>query len=62
VELHCPRLVRVDFNAAGELLKWVQARRQEHRSLSFSDTHRLVALLLGAMGINEHARVRVHPN
>jgi ABC-type transporter Mla MlaB component len=62
VELHCARLVRVDFNAAGELLKWVQARHQEHRSLSFSDTHRLVALLLGAMGLHEHARVRVHPN
>jgi hypothetical protein len=62
VELHCARLVRVDFNAAGELLKWVQARHQEHRCLCFSDTHRLVALLLGAMGLHEHARVRVHPN
>ena len=62
VELHCARLVRVDFHAAGELLKWVQARHQERRGLCFSDTHRLIALLLGAMGINEHARVRVHPN
>ncbi|NML15336.1 STAS domain-containing protein [Azohydromonas caseinilytica] len=60
VDVRCARLVRVDFNAAGALLKWVQARRQENRSLGFSDTHRLVALLLGAMGINEHARVRVH--
>jgi hypothetical protein len=60
VDVRCARLVRVDFNAAGDLLKWVQARRQENRSLGFSDTHRLVALLLGAMGINEHARVRVH--
>ncbi|WP_157263395.1 hypothetical protein [Azohydromonas aeria] len=60
VNVCCARLVRVDFNAAGDLLKWVVARRQEHRSLHFCDAHRLVALLLGAMGINEHARVRVH--
>ncbi|WP_066333547.1 STAS domain-containing protein [Azohydromonas lata] len=60
VDVRCARLVRVDFNAAGDLLKWVQARRQEDRSLGFSDAHRLVALLLGAMGITEHARVRVH--
>jgi hypothetical protein len=37
----------------------VLARRGEDRSVSFSDSHRLVALFFGAMGINEHAKVKV---
>jgi hypothetical protein len=34
------------------------AKRSENRSVTFVDAHRLVALFFGAMGINEHARVR----
>ena len=59
VNVSCARLIRVDFIAAGDLLNWVLARRGENRSVTFSEAHRLVALFFGAMGINEHAKVKV---
>ncbi len=59
VNVSCSRLIRVDFIAAGDLLNWVLARRGENRAVSFVDAHRLVALFFGAMGINEHAKVKV---
>jgi hypothetical protein len=59
VSVSCARLIRVDFIAAGDLLNWVLSRRNESRSVQFIDTHRLVALFFGAMGINEHAKVQV---
>ncbi len=59
VNVSCTRLIRVDFIAAGDLLNWVLARRKEKRTVNFVDTHRMVALFFGAMGINEHANVKV---
>jgi hypothetical protein len=59
VNVSCARLIRVDFIAAGDLLNWVLARRNENRTVVFLESHRLVALFFGAMGINEHARVKV---
>ena len=59
VNVSCTKLIRVDFIAAGDLLNWVLARRGENRIVSFVDAHRLVALFFGAMGINEHAKVKV---
>ena len=59
VSVSCARLIRVDFIAAGDLLNWVLARRNEARAVQFVDAHRLLALFFGAMGINEHARVQV---
>jgi hypothetical protein len=59
VNVSCSRLIRVDFIAAGDLLNWVLARRSENRTVSFIDAHRMVALFFGAMGINEHANVKV---
>jgi hypothetical protein len=59
VNVSCNRLIRVDFIAAGDLLNWVLARRSENRSVSFTEAHRLVALFFGAMGIHEHAKVKV---
>jgi hypothetical protein len=59
VSVSCARLIRVDFIAAGDLLNWVLAKRNEARVVQFYDLHRLVALFFGAMGINEHARVQV---
>ena len=59
VSVSCERLIRVDFIAAGDLLNWVLSKRSESRSVHFVDTHRLVALFFGAMGINEHAKVQV---
>jgi hypothetical protein len=62
VTVSCTKLIRVDFIAAGDLLNWVLAKRSESRSVTFADAHRLVALFFGAMGINEHASVRVRTN
>jgi hypothetical protein len=59
VSVSCAKLIRVDFIAAGDLLNWVLARRGENRTVSFVDAHRLLALFFGAMGITEHARVKV---
>jgi len=59
VNVSCAKLIRVDFIAAGDLLNWVLARRGENRSVNFIDAQRLVALFFGAMGITEHARVKV---
>ena len=59
ISVSCSRLIRVDFIAAGDLLNWVLSKRSEGRAVQFVDTHRLVALFFGAMGINEHARVQV---
>ena len=62
VRLSCALLMRVDFVAAGDLLNWVTARRAEGREIVFQDAHRLVALMFGAMGINEAARVQLRHN
>ena len=59
VKIDCTRLIRVDFLAAGDLLNWVLTRRNENRVVEFEEAHRLVASFFGAMGINEHARVKV---
>ena len=59
VNVSCARLIRVDFIAAGDLLNWVLARRSENRTVHFIEAHRMVALFFGAMGINEHAKVKV---
>jgi hypothetical protein len=59
INVSCAKLIRVDFIAAGDLLNWVLARRGENRSVSFIEAHRMVALFFGAMGINEHAKVKV---
>ena len=48
------------------LLNWVRhtlhddlARRGENRFVIFNNPHRLIALFFGAMGINEHAQVKL---
>jgi len=62
VNVMCSKLIRVDFIAAGDLLNWVLSRRSESRAISFLEAQRLVALFFGAMGINEHAKVKVRTN
>ncbi len=59
LEIDCEHLLRVDFIAAGDLLNWVLARRAEERQVVFINPHRLIALFFGAMGINEHAKVKL---
>lgn len=62
IHISCTKLIRLDFMAAGDLLNWVLQRRTENRSVVFLEAHRLVALFFGAMGINEHAKVKVRIN
>jgi hypothetical protein len=59
IQLDCTYLIRVDFIAAGDLLNWVLSRRTENRTITFLNPHRLVALFFGAMGITEHAKVKL---
>lgn len=59
VHISCALLIRVDFIAAGDLLNWVIGKRAEGRHISFIEVHRLVALMMGAMGITEHAGVKL---
>ena len=59
IRISCALLMRVDFVAAGDLLNWVAMRHAEGREIVFHETHRLVALMFGAMGINETARVQL---
>ena len=62
IRISCALLMRVDFVAAGDLLNWVATRQNEGREIVFHETHRLVALMFGAMGINETARVQLRRN
>jgi len=59
LRISCALLIRVDFIAAGDLLNWVLVKRSNHIHVTFTDTHRLVALMFRAMGITEHARVEL---
>jgi len=59
IRISCALLMRVDFVAAGDLLNWVAQRHAEGREIVFHETHRLVALMFGAMGISETARVQL---
>ncbi len=59
VRISCALLIRVDFVAAGDLLNWVIAKRAEGRQITFFDVNRLVALMFGAMGINEHVSTQL---
>jgi hypothetical protein len=59
VRISCALLIRVDFISAGDLLNWVISKRTEGRDTRFTDVHRLVALMFGAMGIVEHAQVEL---
>jgi ABC-type transporter Mla MlaB component len=59
LRISCALLIRVDFVAAGDLLNWVIAKRAEGRHITFFDVNRLVALMFGAMGINEHVSTQL---
>ena len=59
ISISCAHLIRVDFIAAGDLLNWVLAKRQQKKSIIFTDVHRLVALFFGATGISQYAKLKV---
>jgi ABC-type transporter Mla MlaB component len=53
----CDRLLRLDFEGAGALANWVAARQREGRAVHLAGVHRLVAALLGALGLAAQARI-----
>jgi ABC-type transporter Mla MlaB component len=55
--ISCERLLRLDFEAAGALANWVADRRREGRVVHLVGVHRLVAVLLGALGLATQARI-----
>ncbi len=59
IEFHCRQLTRVDFGAAGTLLNWATAQREEGRQIAFKHVNRLVAAFFGVVGISEVAHVRL---
>ena len=54
-----PRLVRIDFAAAGTLLNWVMARDARGQRVHFVDAHRLIGPFFNVIGIADHATVAV---
>lgn len=61
IRLSFARVIRVDLVAAGELLQWVGSKKGQFRSVSLTDTHRLVALFLCAMGVDDQAPIFLRP-
>ncbi|MFG6448819.1 STAS domain-containing protein [Roseateles sp. BYS180W] len=59
ITVSCGRLIKLDFEAAGDLLNWVLSCNAQRRTVRFVDAHRLVALFLLAMGFEQHARIKV---
>ena len=61
VLVSCSRLIHLDLMAAGELLNWVSSRCSEGRSVQFTEVHRMVALFLCAMGLDDLAHIELRP-
>lgn len=59
--VHCERLLRVDFAAAGSLLNWVAQQQASGRLIHFVGVNRMVAAFFNVVGINEHAKVTPRP-
>lgn len=57
LQVHCDRLIRIDFSAAGSVLNWAAEQQAERRVVQFVNLHRLVAVFFNVVGINEHAWV-----
>ena len=57
--IHCQRLLRVDFSAAGSMLNWLAQRRAEGVEVQFVQVPRLVGVFFQLMGITEHASVAI---
>ena len=56
-EIHCRKLLRVDFGAAGDLLNWCMEQQAKGRPVTFKQVNRLVAAFFGVIGITDSARV-----
>ena len=57
LQVHCDRLIRIDFSAAGSVLNWSAEQQAHGRKVQFLNLHRLVAVFFNVVGINEHSLV-----
>lgn len=55
--VHCERLIRVDFTAAGGVLNWVAQQQSRGAEVQFKDLNHMVAAFFRVVGIHEHAQV-----
>lgn len=55
--ISCAALLRIDFVAAGTLLKWVTTRDAREERVQFVDVHRLLLAFFDVIGIADHAEV-----
>ena len=53
----CDKLMRIDFAAAGSVLNWAADLQSQGHVVHFQNLHRLIAVFLNVIGINEHAWV-----
>ena len=58
--LDCARLARVDYSAAGSLLKRLRALREAGKTVELRDMNHLVAALFKLMGYADVARLFPH--
>jgi ABC-type transporter Mla MlaB component len=57
--IHCQRLIRIDFSAAGSMLNWLTAQQALGVEVDFVQVPRLVGTFMQVMGIADLARVAV---
>jgi len=57
VIVSCGQLERIDFEAAIAIMNWVSARQAEGRTVHLTEVHRLIAALLGALGLADQAHI-----
>ncbi len=53
----CERLARIDFAAAGSVLNWSAGLQASGVRVQFRELHRLAAIFLNVVGVNEHATI-----
>jgi hypothetical protein len=57
IEFDSRALRRVDFGAAGEFLNWSLTQRDQGRTVTFLNVHRLLAAFFNVIGVNTAAQV-----
>jgi ABC-type transporter Mla MlaB component len=59
IVIHCQRLIRIDFSAAGSMLNWLTTQQAKGVAVDFVQVPRLVGAFMQVMGIADLARVVV---
>jgi len=57
--IHCQKLMRVDFSAAGSMLNWFAQRRAEGVEVELVQVPRLIGVFLMLMGIGEQVSLSI---